>query len=257
MVGEFTEAQTKKSKKMHRIRNELVRNVFNFYKTYNHLYDNVFPNNDVLDSYYSDEMIAQQLVDYADDDDAYYDEAIFGKRLFRAIRTHGMDAQVMKLMCLSDVVVQNELPIGLDGFACSVCGATSQHFVPLPIPDKARKDPMAGIYSARARASLVEPALFRCDSCKTLFSSQYVLRGALLKKRPFHWPVWKDPLSLDAVMEQADIEMKCRNTRKCAMEIIDERERLVDSLSCEDDVKTETGMTPLETTALLDQSNSA
>ncbi|GMF25955.1 unnamed protein product [Phytophthora lilii] len=76
MVGEFTEAQTKKIKKMHRIRNELVRNVFNFYKTYNHLYDNVFPNNDVLDSYYSDEMIAQQLVDYADDDDAYYDEAI-------------------------------------------------------------------------------------------------------------------------------------------------------------------------------------
>ncbi|GMF09515.1 unnamed protein product [Phytophthora lilii] len=78
MVGEFTEAQaqTKKIKKIHRIRNELVRNVFNFYKTYNHLYDNVFPNNDVLNSYYSDERIAKQLVDCADEDDAYYDEAI-------------------------------------------------------------------------------------------------------------------------------------------------------------------------------------
>ncbi|ETN03822.1 hypothetical protein PPTG_23701, partial [Phytophthora nicotianae INRA-310] len=77
MVGDFTEAQTKKIKKMHRIRNQLVRNVFNFYKAYNHLYDDVIPNDEVLDSYYSDEMIAQHFVDFADDDDdAFYDDAI-------------------------------------------------------------------------------------------------------------------------------------------------------------------------------------
>ncbi|ETO58862.1 hypothetical protein F444_22761, partial [Phytophthora nicotianae P1976] len=77
MVGDFTEAQTKKIKKMHRIRNQLVRNVFNFYKAYNHLYDDVFPNDEVLDSYYSDEMIAQHFVDFADDDDgAFYGDAI-------------------------------------------------------------------------------------------------------------------------------------------------------------------------------------
>lgn len=44
MVGDFTPSQVAQVRKMHRIRAQRVRDVFKFYKTHNHLYASVVPN---------------------------------------------------------------------------------------------------------------------------------------------------------------------------------------------------------------------
>jgi hypothetical protein len=66
MVGEFTPAQSEKVRKMHRVRNRNVREVFEFYKQNNHLYTNVIQNEPVL---VSDDLdaAAQTFLDNVED----------------------------------------------------------------------------------------------------------------------------------------------------------------------------------------------
>jgi len=67
MVGEFTREQASKVKKMHRVRNQQVRDVFNFYKAFTRLYDPIVPSDDVLNTELSDEVIDNQFVDHVED----------------------------------------------------------------------------------------------------------------------------------------------------------------------------------------------
>ncbi|KAF1784370.1 hypothetical protein GQ600_14432 [Phytophthora cactorum] len=48
LVGEFTPSQSSKLRKMHRIRNLKVRDMFKFYRENNHLYADVVPNESML-----------------------------------------------------------------------------------------------------------------------------------------------------------------------------------------------------------------
>ncbi|KAG6956748.1 hypothetical protein JG688_00011286 [Phytophthora aleatoria] len=82
-----------------------------------------------------------------------------------------------------------------------VCKAPLVDLIPLPIPERARKDPMSGLYSSRAKARVVEPALRRCAICNTNFSSQHILRDVLLKSRPAHWPRWEGALTYSEMVK--------------------------------------------------------
>jgi hypothetical protein len=68
MVGDFTEEQTRKVKKMHEIRVQRVRDVFDFYRLNNCLYASVTPNDAVLNEMIDSERIAQLQVDYIEDE---------------------------------------------------------------------------------------------------------------------------------------------------------------------------------------------
>jgi hypothetical protein len=74
MVGDFTEGQTRKVRKMHRVRRQLVDDVFSFYKTSNTLYENVLPNDEVLNTDYTDISIDCDLFEHIDDDAGRYED---------------------------------------------------------------------------------------------------------------------------------------------------------------------------------------
>ncbi|KAG1684317.1 hypothetical protein DVH05_028637 [Phytophthora capsici] len=68
MVGEFTDKQVGKVKKMHRIRNQHVKDVFNFYKTYNPLYSSAASSAKALAAQYSDKDIVEHFVEHVQED---------------------------------------------------------------------------------------------------------------------------------------------------------------------------------------------
>jgi hypothetical protein len=76
MVGEFTSEQTTKVRKMHRIRNGKVRDLFKFFKENNHLYADVTPNESALQTEYPDADIENILVEHVDDGDGALDEGM-------------------------------------------------------------------------------------------------------------------------------------------------------------------------------------
>ncbi|KAF1788709.1 hypothetical protein GQ600_21047 [Phytophthora cactorum] len=104
----------------------------------------------------------------------------------------------------------------------------------------------------RARLTVTEPVLIQCGVCKTEFSSQHILRRALLTLRPNYWSLWERPLTSAEIDEQAASEVICRDTKRQAVNIINERETLHTSFSGTD-MAIECGA---ETADLLHQSNS-
>jgi len=76
MVGDFTEGQLLKIRKMHQIHGQLVRDVFTFYKTYNALYECVFPDDEVLNGDYPDDVIDDAVLEHVGDEDGSYGEGI-------------------------------------------------------------------------------------------------------------------------------------------------------------------------------------
>jgi hypothetical protein len=77
MVGDFTEGQLMKVRKMHRVRAQVVREVFDFYKNFNALYENVFPNADVLNTEkYPDNAVDDIFFEYLEDSDEHYQDGI-------------------------------------------------------------------------------------------------------------------------------------------------------------------------------------
>ncbi|KAJ8540667.1 hypothetical protein ON010_g12560 [Phytophthora cinnamomi] len=61
---------------MHRVRSQLVRDVFTFYTNYNILVENVLPNDDVLDTEYSAEGVDDILFVHFDDTDKVNEEGM-------------------------------------------------------------------------------------------------------------------------------------------------------------------------------------
>jgi hypothetical protein len=124
----------------------------------------------------------------------------------------------------AESIVQNELAIPLDECCCSNCGASFSNMEGLPIPDEARKDPHRVSRGARFRCTAAEPLLVECSLCGMQCSSQHLIRSALLKCRPTHWPVWERPLTTSEIEKQAATEGICRDTNACARRMISERE---------------------------------
>jgi predicted nucleic acid binding AN1-type Zn finger protein len=120
-------------------------------------------------------------------------------------------------------VVSNNLPIGVEKCGCSQCGAPFSELVGLRIPDSARKDPISKTRASRTRRKVREPALIQCTSCQFRFSSQHLLRSALLRCYPNQWPPRKRLLSRQEVKNQAAVELSSRGTMKEAVDIIDDR----------------------------------
>ncbi|KAF1781509.1 hypothetical protein GQ600_1327 [Phytophthora cactorum] len=79
-----------------------------------------------------------------------------------------------------------------------------------------------------------------------------LLRSALLKLRPNYWPLWERPLTSAEIDEQAASEVVCRDTKRQAVNIINERETLHTSFSGTDMAIKCGG----ETADLLHQANS-
>ncbi|KAG6945228.1 hypothetical protein JG688_00016673 [Phytophthora aleatoria] len=129
----------------------------------------------------------------------------------------------------ADSIVTNELPIPIEDCGCSSCGASFSNYVGLALPDSARKDPCPVKRRARFRCTPSEPFLVECCQCKMQFSSQHLLRNALLKFRPTVWPNWKRPLSISETEGMASIKAICRNTHKEAVDIVNERESIYSS----------------------------
>ncbi|KAF1789113.1 hypothetical protein GQ600_9936 [Phytophthora cactorum] len=142
-------------------------------------------------------------------------------------------------------IVRIELRISVEEHYCSACKAPLVDLIPLPIPERARKDPMSGLYSSRAKARVVEPTLRRCAICNTNFSSQHILRDVLLKSRPAHWPRWEGALTY----------IGCCDTLQSVINTTDEREKIIDSVRAERDLKKEDGLTALDIASLLHQAN--
>jgi len=124
-------------------------------------------------------------------------------------------------------IVSNALPISLDQFRCSQCGAPFSEVTELPIPSSARIRPTRNAAWRRktTSANIVEPPLLQCRACNLSFMSQHVLRSVLLLNRPSYWPPWKSPLTPDEITEQAIAEVGCRNGMNQAVNIVDEREK--------------------------------
>ncbi|GMF28882.1 unnamed protein product [Phytophthora lilii] len=142
-----------------------------------------------------------------------------------------------RIVSNADSIVRNDLPIALDEHGCSSCGATFQELVGLPIPDEARKEPLSSTRETRSRGKATEPALVQCRRCSTQFSSQHLIRNALLKARPAHWPVWQHSMSKHEVEEQANRESACRNTKRHAVNVVCDRESVQDSFCSEDSIR--------------------
>jgi hypothetical protein len=152
-------------------------------------------------------------------------------------------------------IVSNELPIDLTKHFCSECGASYSCLVGIPISDTARSNPQAGMHSLELKKTVKEPELLQCNICKRKFSSQHALRSALLQSRPLHWPPWKATLSTDEIVKQANSELSCRDTRQKAFDVILERVKMLDSLGADRDLKSESGLSPAETSYLLELAN--
>lgn len=122
MVGEFTPAQSEKVQKMHRIRNQKVREVFKFYKDNNHLYTNVTPNESVLNSEYLDGAAEHNYVVRVEDSTGELDEEMNKEQendrgendAFRLVSENDESNVIERRMGLSDSsipVMAQEYPV--------------------------------------------------------------------------------------------------------------------------------------------------
>jgi hypothetical protein len=148
-------------------------------------------------------------------------------------------------------ILSTAFPIGLDGVKCPTCGASFSDFSELPIPSAARNRPRGG----HGASTAVEPHMLRCSVCACEFSSQHVLRSALLQCRPLHWPAWSKSLSADEIIMQTTLERKCRGTMQQAVSVVDEREQLLASLSTAHYLRNEDGLSSTDTKEWLDLAN--
>jgi hypothetical protein len=155
--------------------------------------------------------------------------------------------------------VSNALPISLDQFRCSQCGAPFSEVTELPIPSSARIRPTRNAAWRRktTSANIVEPPLLQCRACNLSFMSQHVLRSVLLLNRPSYWPPWKSPLTPDEITEQAIAEVGCRNGMNQAVNIVDERVKMQLSLSTASYLRNELGLSSSETKKWLDHANAS
>jgi hypothetical protein len=122
-------------------------------------------------------------------------------------------------------IVTNDLPLPVEKFSCSVCGAPYSKLVELPIPPHSRQNRRRGLYSARARGDVLEPALAQCGTCTTKFSSQHILRQVLIDNRPLHWPPWQRTLTSSEIDDVARHESASRSTVSDAIDLVSEREK--------------------------------
>ncbi|KAL3660637.1 hypothetical protein V7S43_014392 [Phytophthora oleae] len=76
MVGDFTEGQARKARKMHQIRSGVVREMFDFYKSYNVLYERVFLRDDVLDEDYPDDFVDRYFFEHVEDNGNAYNDSM-------------------------------------------------------------------------------------------------------------------------------------------------------------------------------------
>ncbi|KAG6973972.1 hypothetical protein JG688_00003281 [Phytophthora aleatoria] len=60
-------------------------------------------------------------------------------------------------------IVTENLPIAINKCGCSECGPSLSDIVELPIPDRARKDPVCDTGRKRTRVKPTEPALLQCS----------------------------------------------------------------------------------------------
>ncbi|OWY93013.1 hypothetical protein PHMEG_00037739, partial [Phytophthora megakarya] len=126
----------------------------------------------------------------------------------------------------AESIVQNELPITLNGYSCSNCGASFSKLKGIPIPDAARKDPHTVTRTARFCSNTAVILMIECSVCSMQCSSQHLIRDALLKSRPTHWPLWERPLTAGEIEKQVTIEGICRDTKARAIRTICERESI-------------------------------
>jgi hypothetical protein len=156
-----------------------------------------------------------------------------------------------KVASYAQSIVTNDLPITLDACGCPNCGACFAELVGLPIPDQSRQDPRRGSWKRGNRCEVVGSVLIECSQCSTRFSSQHLLRSALLKLRPRCWPVWEGSLSVGEIDEQASVEASCRDTAQHAVNAVFDRESVHASF-CSDMATQESGFIAAE---LLQQMN--
>ncbi|OWZ05712.1 hypothetical protein PHMEG_00022143 [Phytophthora megakarya] len=135
----------------------------------------------------------------------------------------------------AESIVQNELPITLNGYSCSNCGASFSKLKGIPIPDAARMDPYTVTRTARFCSNAAEFFLIECSVCSMQCSAQHLIRGALLKSRPTHWPLWEHPLTAREIEKQVAIESICRDTNAHAIRTICERE-LINLSYCKEEL---------------------
>ncbi|OWZ14868.1 LOW QUALITY PROTEIN: hypothetical protein PHMEG_00011579 [Phytophthora megakarya] len=69
----------------------------------------------------------------------------------------------------------------------------------------------------------VGPVLAERSCCGVKFSSQHVIRNALLKARPTFWPPWECHLSAHEIEDLARLEIKCRNSKQHAVNKVCDR----------------------------------
>ncbi|EGZ30429.1 hypothetical protein PHYSODRAFT_295232 [Phytophthora sojae] len=123
----------------------------------------------------------------------------------------------------AESIVSNTIPLNIETGSCHNCGASYSNLVGLDLDARARLDPCAGLFSAKAGKRVLEPLLVQCGECNTKFSSQHVLRQVLLENRQVI-PAWESPLSQTGTLEQAQVELRCRNDLSEAIHTVDERE---------------------------------
>ncbi|ETK78393.1 hypothetical protein L915_15559, partial [Phytophthora nicotianae] len=73
LVGDFTAAQLEQVRKLHRIRNGAVRDLFAFYKINNHLYAEIAESDPTENSEYTDADLEAAFVEYVPDDEGSID----------------------------------------------------------------------------------------------------------------------------------------------------------------------------------------
>ncbi|OWY98326.1 hypothetical protein PHMEG_00030934 [Phytophthora megakarya] len=73
LVGEFTTQQAAQVRRMHRVRQQEVRDLFAFYMQHNHLYAGVKVDNSALSSEYTDDDIEGVFVEHVDDPECSLD----------------------------------------------------------------------------------------------------------------------------------------------------------------------------------------
>jgi hypothetical protein len=108
MVGDFTNAQTTKVRKMHEIRGARVRDAFNFYKLNNPLYSTVISNDAVLNELTEAQRMEQLSMEHIEDVGGVFQTEISGDQ--ENIRGQAVDWQVAHG---SDEVTVVERRIGL------------------------------------------------------------------------------------------------------------------------------------------------
>jgi hypothetical protein len=111
MVGDFTNAQTTKVRKMHEIREERVQDAFNFYKLNNPLYSTVISNDAVLNELTEAQRMEQLSMDHIEDVGGVFQTKISGDQ--ENIRGQAGDWQVAHGSDENNEVTVVERGIGL------------------------------------------------------------------------------------------------------------------------------------------------